>query len=276
MAYYNLLDARDLLIDDSGHPADVPAYQKQQGDNVDVSGLTIVFYGKNDDFKSCISIAEELKKRRDNNEFMIGTGNQVRYYGLLSFEKGDMLNQDLHSILIKSAKPSKRSKLTIKEEFPFDSVFLQGNCNRIGNNPFSYDKLVGVDGKRNDLDLAVQVIYHLGLTHDVLSFINQERLNVVGAFSLYYEPEKERNKYAIDLTNAIVEKFSTDDTGEHWYRENDADISDNFKLEQGWKSVYGRLKSGFKDIETNELIPQSTVSPWSLFLKVLIPYYFKN
>ena len=279
----NIHNPANIPIDQSGHPADIPVYSKKAADNVDLSCLTIVFFGDNSRFDTCISAVEELKKREEKNEFMRGVGNQVRFYGLLSFQKGEKINgtfQELVKLLEKEDKEKKKNTKKSKKNsikfFPFDSVFLQGDCNRVFQNQYCYDKLVGDDGKRNDLDLSVQVIYHLALTHDVLSLVNQQRLVVVGAFSLNYEPKKERDSYAVDLTNTIVKKFSTDNQGEHWCKDNQADISEQFKLEQGWKAIYVRLKIGFRNLETTDLVPQSSVSPWKLFLKILIPYYFKK
>ena len=267
----------DLEIDTEGYPSDVPVYRKKDGDNVNTGALNVILFGSNEDFGKCISAAKTLNEKRADNVFMIGNAARVRFYGLLSFKKGDQINTDLVKLLTGDKKG--KSKTRSAAEFPFDSVFLQGSCNRTSRNgtDFCYPDLI--DAKthyRNDWDLAIQVIFHLALSDGTLSHVNNERLNVVGAFSLNYEPEKKKHSLAIRLTNGIIKKFSDDELGEHWFNRDEAGLSHGFEDNYGWKSVYGQLKLGYKDLETSHLIPNSKVSPWRLLLRELIPYYFKK
>lgn len=276
----NVNDVRDLQIDDKGYPAGIPVYQKKAGDNVDVTCLNVVVFGTNGNFGKCISFVKELWEKRRKDTFMIGEAARVRYYGLLSFKKGDAIDKDLKSFLDGPKKSKKKDEVgAIAKETLFNSIFLQGSCNRVEGNgtDFSYPALVdATTGKRNDWDLSVQVIYHIALTDGALSYVDQKLLNVVGAFSLNYEPSKVRHAYAVGFTNDIMEKFSTDDEGEHWHNESEAKLGKEFEEAQGWKSVYGQLKMGYKNLETNDLVPKSKISPWKFLLRELIPYYFKK
>ena len=91
-----------------------------------------------------------------------------------------------------------------------------------------------------------------------------------------YEPENERQSLALRVTNEIIKEFSVNDVGEHWFNRDEAGLSHEFEDDYGWKSIYGRLKLGYKDLDTNDLVPKSKVSPWRLLLRELIPYYFKK
>ena len=272
----NITDGSDLKIDSEGYPADIPIYKKK-GDTVNRARLNVVVFGPNQKFDKCIEVVKALKEKKARNEFMIGAAAIARFYGLLSFKKGDVI----HSGLIELLKGKKSKKKADDEfiSFPFDSLFLQGSCNRVAGNgdDFSYPALVDekID-KKNDWDLAVQLIFRLALSQGELSLINQKRLNVVGAFTLNYEPEKEKNALAIQLSNAIVAKFSDNDSGEHWFDSDTADISKDFEKSFGWESIYGRLKLGYRNLDTDDLVPRSEISPWRLLLREIIPYYFKK
>lgn len=274
----NIEDVSELIIDGEGYPADVPVYKKRDGHNVDTTCLNVVLFGVNQDFGKCISAIKALREQKANNTFMIGNAARVRFYGLFSFKKGEEIDNNLVELL-RDNKKNKRKTNTPETRFLFDSLFLQGSCNRVEGNgtDFCYPNLIdSKTGKRHDWDLAVQIIYHLALSHGTLTMVDGRRLNVVGAFSLNFEPEKEKRSLAIKLTNAIVSKFSKNTNGEHWFDNEGAGLSKEFEEAHGWYSIYGQLKLGYKNLDTKDLIPQSDVSPWRLLLRELIPYYFKK
>lgn len=276
----NINDVSELQIDDRGYPAEIPVYKKTGGDNVDVTCLNVVVFGINGDFGKCISLVKELREKRRDNTFMIGGAARVRYYGLLSFKKGEEIDKELKNLMDAPKKSKKKVDVdAFTKETLFNSIFLQGSCNRIEGNgtDFSYPALVdATSGERNDWDLSVQVIYHLALTDGILSYVDQKLLNVVGAFSLNYEPSKEKCSYAVQLTNKIMTKFTTDDQGEHWLNESEAKLGKEFEEAQGWRAVYGQLRMGYKNLETKDLVPKSKILPWKFMLRELIPYYFKK
>ena len=276
----NINEVANLQIDDMGYPAEIPVYKKTGGDNVDVTCLNVVVFGFNGDFGKCLSIVKELREKRRKDVFMIGEAARVRYYGLLSFKKGEEIDKELKNLMDAPKKSKKKVDVgAFTKETLFNSIFLQGSCNRIEGNgtDFSYPALVdATTGERNDWDLSVQVIYHLALTDGALSYVDQKLLNVVGAFSLNYEPSKVKHAYAVGFTNDIMEKFSTDKEGEHWLNESKAKLGKEFEESQGWKSVYGQLRMGYKNLETEDLVPRSKIWPWKFLLRELIPYYFKK
>lgn len=276
----NINEVANLQIDDMGYPAEIPVYKKTGGDNVDVTCLNVVVFGFNGDFGKCLSIVKELREKRRKDVFMIGEAARVRYYGLLSFKKGEEIDKELKNLMDAPKKSKKKVDVgAFTKETLFNSIFLQGSCNRIEGNgtDFSYPALVdATTGERNDWDLSVQVIYHLALTDGTLSHVNQKLLNVVGAFALNYEPSKEKNSYAVQLTNEIMTKFTTEDKGEHWLNESEATLEKEFEEAQGWRTIYGQLKMGYKDLETDDLVPKSKMSPWEFLRRELIPYYFKK
>jgi hypothetical protein len=264
----HLSNVGDLSIDIEGHPADVPAYRLEDG-NFDVASLTVVVIGSNQTFGLAIDIVEELRKRKVAASFMAGVASLVRYYGLFPFKKVDFQQGEALNSRVRSLSTDSN---------PFDSVFIQGDCNRVDNNGenYSYAKLVDKDGKRHDIDLTVQIVYHLALTQGTLSHVDGNPFNVVGAYSLNYEPSKEKERVARGLTKAIASKFLTDELGENWHKESTATLSDSFESDLGWKSIYGKLKGGYDSLPTDELCPKSPISPWALFSKYLIPKYFKK
>lgn len=269
----NLSSINDISIDDKYHPSDIPAYDLPAG-NFDVSALTVVILTSLETFSLSVEIAKELRKRQRDGSFMKGSATLIRYYGLLVFNKDSVLNEDLKSVFLGVAKTSKSRKKKEPEPLPFDTLFLQSNCNRVATNAqdYSYDYLEPEDST----DLSVQIVYHLALTQGVLSNVNGKPLCVAGAFSLYFEANKWKYLTAKELSDAIFEKFRKDQIGEHWHKESEAMYSDEFAQEQGWVCIYGNLKAGFRNIDNKDVVPQSTISPWRLFPKYLIPHYFKK
>ena len=267
-------DKSGIKIDAQGYPDEIPAYHMNAG-NFDVHQLTVVLLCSYDSFDEALAIVKELQTKNSEGLFLKGSGNVIRYFGLLVFKKESQLNDNLKQVLMGNAVSVKSKKAKAVEPLPFDTLFLQGNCNRIearnGSN-YSYIDL----NKEQSIDLSVQIVFHLALSQGALSNVNNTQLCVAGAFSVNYEAEKTKTRIADELTNEIVEKFLHDKDGEHWHKESEATISEVFKHDHGWRSVYGRLKSGFENISTDEIYPLPPVSPWRLALKTLVPKYYRK
>lgn len=268
----NISDIKDLKIDALGHPEGVPAYGLPMG-NFDVSTLTVVVLGSMASFEKAIDVVEDLRAKKAADSFMRGAGNLVRFYGITVFSKGDALNDKLREYLIGDTANTKSKKAKTIKSLPFDTLFLQGDCNQVESNVlYAYDHLRPLE----TVDLSVQLVFHLALTQGVLSNVNNNSLCVAGAYSINYEPKKERARIAEILAEDIAEDFVNNETGEFWHKESAATLSKSFELDLGWKSIYGSLKTGYQDLSTDELIPQSQISPWALFAKLLIPQYFRK
>ncbi len=264
---------RDLPIDDKWHPSDIPAYNLPAG-YFDVSALTVVVVTSLETIKLAIEIVKELRERQRDGSFMRGSAALVRFYGLLVFNKDSELTEEQKVVFFGETKTTKSKKKKESDPLPFDTLFLQGNCNRITANAqdYSYDHLEA----HESTDLSVQILYHLALTQGVLSNVGGMPLCVAGAFSMNYEAEKWKHLTALSLSEAIIEKFTKDKIGEHWHSESGAMYSEEFAKEHEWKCIYGNLKAGFRNIDTTEIVPKVPISPWRLFAKYLIPQYYKK
>lgn len=276
----SLSNPSNIKIDDKGHPSDIPAYGLPAG-NYDLSALTVVVVSSLDSLGEAVDVVKKLQKKRAESSFMKGTADLVRYYGLLVFPKGVELKSEIKNLLMGEAAPpkSKKKKKEEEEPLPFDTLFLQGESNRVDGNgqTYSYDHL----DSDEKTDLTVQIVHHLALTQGTLSDLSKGQLKrrqycVAGAFSLHFETEKESCRIADELTKVIFDKFVNNNSGEHWLKESEAAPSDDFQKQQGWDSVYGRLRLGFNDLETTELVPQPPISPWKLLSKYLLPKYYRN
>ena len=263
----------DLPIDDKWHPSDIPAYNLPAG-HFDVSALTVVVVASLETLNLAIEVVTELRKRQRDGSFMRGSATLVRFYGLLVFNKDSVLTEKLKVMFFGETKNTKSKKKKEPDPLPFDTLFLQGNCNKITANAqdYNYDHLE----PQERTDLSVQILFHLALTQGVLSNVGGMPLCVAGAFSMNYESEKWKHLTALSLSEAIFEKFTKNETGEHWHKESEAMYSEEFAKEHEWKCIYGNLKAGFRNIDTTEIVPEAPISPWRLFAKYLIPQYYKK
>ncbi|MGP1447827.1 MAG: hypothetical protein ACTTKO_09965 [Candidatus Limimorpha sp.] len=254
----NIQSPDELKINNSGYPADIPALSLPPATFQD-NHLRVVLYGSPDDFdQRAFGLVEALKKKKKESQFMMGSGAEVRYYGVCTLQQRADIAANL--------------KEKISNHKQFDVFYFQGDCNRTTQNINGYPALENEEVQ----DLSVQIVYHLALAKKLLLQPNQKKLQVVGAFSLNFEPEIERRRMANTLTKAIRKKFAEDEESEYWHKKSTVGVSDNFKSELGWRSIYHNLKSGYADWETEGLSPISPESPWRLFSKLLIPKYFKK